>query len=373
MSSGIFLNGGDKLIPLLEAPYTNELLLQELVAGNPSLLATDPGDGPLLLVRREAAVYDEQDVNAHGTLDHLFLDADGTPVLVEVKRSSDTRIRREVVGQMLDYATGASNWSVDRLRGWLSDRCRTEGLDVDEVLAAHTDEPAMFWQRVDEHLEARRLRLYFVADVIPPTLRAIVEWLNEQLRSCTVLAFEVKQYLDGQGQQTIVVPTVLGNTAKAEAEKGGGERKWRRWNLEQVREDLARRRPREEMEVVELILRWAEDRNLTPVFGHGITAGSVQYGIQDTERRIFPFVLYTDGNVEIPLLRMAAHKPFEDEALRHAYREQLNGLGLTTTFGPETVSKRPSFKLAELAGSSAPAAFCEVLDWALSQGAGRAD
>ena len=26
------------------------------------------------------------------------------PTLVEVKRSSDTRIRREVVGQMLDYA-----------------------------------------------------------------------------------------------------------------------------------------------------------------------------------------------------------------------------------------------------------------------------
>jgi hypothetical protein len=31
-------------------------------------------------------------------------DQNAVPTLVEVKRSSDTRIRREVVGQMLDYA-----------------------------------------------------------------------------------------------------------------------------------------------------------------------------------------------------------------------------------------------------------------------------
>jgi hypothetical protein len=31
------------------------------------------------------------------------LDQDAVPTLVEVKRSSDTRIRREVMGQMSDY------------------------------------------------------------------------------------------------------------------------------------------------------------------------------------------------------------------------------------------------------------------------------
>jgi len=39
--------------------------------------------------------------------DHLFLDQDAIPTFVEVKRSTDTRIRREVVGQMLDYAANA--------------------------------------------------------------------------------------------------------------------------------------------------------------------------------------------------------------------------------------------------------------------------
>jgi hypothetical protein len=47
----------------------------------------------------------------------LFVDRDGVLVLVEVKRSSDTRIRREAVGQMLDYAANAVRyWPVDVLR-----------------------------------------------------------------------------------------------------------------------------------------------------------------------------------------------------------------------------------------------------------------
>jgi hypothetical protein len=40
------------------------------------------------------------------------------------------------------------------------------------------------------------MRLVFVADVIPPTLRAIVEFLNEQMTDCEVIAIEIKQYLD---------------------------------------------------------------------------------------------------------------------------------------------------------------------------------
>ena len=48
------------------------------------------------------------------SVDHLLLDQDAIPTLVEVKRSSDSRIRREVVGQMLDYAANAvTYWNID--------------------------------------------------------------------------------------------------------------------------------------------------------------------------------------------------------------------------------------------------------------------
>ena len=42
---------------------------------------------------------------------------DANPTLVEVKRSSDTRERREVVGQMLDYAANAVvYWPIETIR-----------------------------------------------------------------------------------------------------------------------------------------------------------------------------------------------------------------------------------------------------------------
>lgn len=40
----------------------------------------------------------------------------GIPVLVELKRAVDTRLRREVVGQMLDYAAnGTAYWQGGRI------------------------------------------------------------------------------------------------------------------------------------------------------------------------------------------------------------------------------------------------------------------
>ncbi|MFI0718271.1 hypothetical protein [Streptomyces sp. NPDC021224] len=43
-------------------------------------------------------------------MDHLFVDADAVPTLVKVNRAADTRIRREVVGQMLDYAVELAHY-----------------------------------------------------------------------------------------------------------------------------------------------------------------------------------------------------------------------------------------------------------------------
>lgn len=76
------------------------------------------------------------------SVDHVFVGADGTPILVEVKRSSDPRARREVVAQMLDYAASfASDWSSERLRDRAERRSRvgradTRQAEMDEFLAA---------------------------------------------------------------------------------------------------------------------------------------------------------------------------------------------------------------------------------------------
>src|SRR6185369_4442221 len=98
-----FLRDGDGFVPMREQPYKAEEVLQALIAEHPEVLAGDEtgARGAWVLVKREAGVADREEGAERWSLDHLFLDQAGVPTLVEVKRSSDTRVRREVVAQML--------------------------------------------------------------------------------------------------------------------------------------------------------------------------------------------------------------------------------------------------------------------------------
>ena len=106
MSGKIYLIGKDgNLLTMNEAPYEAEALLQRLLADYPDLLAGDQmrpsSPRRWLLISREVSVPDDESERARWSVDHLFIDQDGIPTLVEVKRSSNTQVRREVVGQML--------------------------------------------------------------------------------------------------------------------------------------------------------------------------------------------------------------------------------------------------------------------------------
>src|SRR5690606_20383869 len=217
MGDTIYLLQEDgRLVGMTEQPYDSEELLQRLLADYPDLLAGEQMSAAAprrwLPIAREVAIPGEEGEAGRWFLDHLFIDQEGIPTLVEVKRSSDTRIRREVVGQLLEYAAHAATYlSAERLRGRFEAGLTEKGCDPDEVLqeflGADAD-PQQFWQWVETHLRAGRMRLVFVADEIPPELRRVVEFLNRQMASTEVLAVEVKQYV-GQGLTTLV-PRVLG-------------------------------------------------------------------------------------------------------------------------------------------------------------------
>jgi hypothetical protein len=122
VSGGIYLIQNDgQLVEMTERTYDSEDLLQGLLAQYPNLLAGDQMDNShprrWLLISRERGVPSEEGGGYRWSVDHLFLDQDAIPTIVEVKRSSDARIRREVMGQMLDYAANAVvYWPVEAIR-----------------------------------------------------------------------------------------------------------------------------------------------------------------------------------------------------------------------------------------------------------------
>jgi len=208
-------------------PYESEDLLQRLLEQHPGLLAGDmlsPGNrAQFLLVGREVGVPDAEGSSDRWALDHLFLDQDATPTLVEVKRSTDSRIRREVVGQMLDYAANAQKyWPVERIRslaeqsaggGEQLTQAVTDIIGKDESDQNPEERVDQFWTQAAENLRTGKVRLVFVADAIPPELKRIIEFLNEQMPRVHVVGLELVQY-HASGLR-ILVPRVVGQTEAA--------------------------------------------------------------------------------------------------------------------------------------------------------------
>ncbi len=227
--SKIFLlgDGATDLTTLTEAPYDTEDVLQLLLARYPDLLPGDQidPDNPCrwLLVSREMAVPDNEASGGRWSLDHLFLDQAATPTFVECKRSEDTRSRREVVAQMLDYAAnGTAYWSLDWLRQAAAETARNRGKSLDEEIHRLTGTQGpeaieAFWQRTEENLQAGRVRLIFVADDTSRELRRLVEFLNAHMPCVEVLAVEIRQYVGPTGKA--LVPRVVGMTEAARAAK----------------------------------------------------------------------------------------------------------------------------------------------------------
>ncbi len=218
-SSTLFLREGPELVALSGEPYETEDVLQQLLARYPDLLPggeMNPQDPRrFILVKREASVAGMQ-------LDHLFLDQDAVPTLVETKRSTNTQARREVVAQMLDYAANvAGEWSAELLRGWLYEGAGGEG-DGRELIAELDpafDSETEFWSQVEQNLRDGKVRLIFVADEIPSSLQRIVEFLNERMTPTEVLAAEIRQFVSEDGKQ-ILHAGLVGQTEKARDIKG---------------------------------------------------------------------------------------------------------------------------------------------------------
>lgn len=273
---GIFLRTTDGLLSVLrDTPYDSEALLQEALALYPDVIAgpTTKSDeaNRLLLVAQEMGVPDNEAGGMTFRLDHLFIDSNCVPVLVEVKRSSDTRIRREVVGQMLDYAAnGVRYWPLEVLQAEFERTSGKRGLDSGQLLAEHIGDmdPEQFWSNVQANLAAGRIRMLFVADELPSGLRRVIEFLNEQMTSAEVLGVEVRQFVGDA--HTVFVPSVIGKTATAVASKSTTGSTW---TMESFMGAARTRCSEKEVAFIERLLADPEAKGGRLSWGRGNTPG----------------------------------------------------------------------------------------------------
>lgn len=212
-----------RLVPMSPAAPPDEDELQALIADHPDIVGE--AEGELLFIARESGIPDADGAAVRWAIDHLFVTRGAVPVLLEVKRATDTRLRREVVGQLLDYAAnGSAYWPAGTLEDAFRATSAAQGQDPGDRLAAFLGEAetAGFWGQVEANLAAGRLRLVIAADVIPPELARVIEFLNDQMRA-EVRGVELRYFRSAGGRRTLV-PRIVGQTERAKVVKGDGSR-----------------------------------------------------------------------------------------------------------------------------------------------------
>jgi hypothetical protein len=218
--TSMYLAHDGKLVRFDRKPYGQEKQLQDLLSAFPELLAdglpgpNDSGRSKWLRVKDEFALSDGNGSSL--SVDHLFIDRQGVPTLVEDKRSANPENRRQVVAQMLDYASLMASCDVREIQNqFRADRGAQADTQLLEFLGG--EDADNFWKAVQTNLEAGRVRLVFVADEIPATLRRLIEYLNERLDVEEVVGIEIQRL--EYGEREAFVPSVIGRTARAQSRK----------------------------------------------------------------------------------------------------------------------------------------------------------
>ena len=347
------------LVRMMPSAPSNEDELQGLIAEYPELIGDSDGD--LLLIEREHGIPDALDGSLRWSLDHLFVTRGATPVLVEVKRAVDTRLRREVVGQLLDYAAnGVAFWPAGAIAARFEAVCAKRGVEpsveLTEFLGADSS-PTEFWSQVDANLRAGRIKLVFVADEIPAELARIVEFLNDQM-SADVRAVELRYFEGPDGVRTLA-PRIIGETERSRVQKSGTRPALapitrEEWINKHIvpRGDKVLKGARALLDIMEAMSSEVDVAS---------TQGSLYSRIMSsTGRPTYPLFLLKNGTAQIAFGYVLASPALEsDEARRNFYEKFTKAVGPLST---PNIGGFPSFPVERLLEQEKLADFRKVAE-----------
>ena len=172
--------------------YTNEAALQDMLAEHPSLI---PG------VSSGAVVCKEFQSTA-GSADIVVFDSHGGLTIVECKLDANREARREIIGQILDYASKLWQMHVDDFDAQWTKRTKVSLFSDPETADSRRTE-------LETLLDQGRFRIVLAVDEISDDLRRIVEYLNSiTLPEVAVIAVSYRRVQDGDVE--IITPAVFG-------------------------------------------------------------------------------------------------------------------------------------------------------------------
>ncbi|HET7511062.1 MAG TPA: hypothetical protein VFJ65_12530 [Solirubrobacterales bacterium] len=165
-----------------------------------------------LTVQSEQAVVVAREVSTPhgGRIDVVAIDQDGVISLCECKLDRNAGSRRELLGQVLEYAGALEGMTFGDFRRVMSDRLQVDLIDEMRERAPEGFDTAAWEESVGESLAAGNFRLVLAVDQLTEVLKQTVLYLNERA-SFSLLVAEMRRVRHNGVE--MLAPSVFGDEA----------------------------------------------------------------------------------------------------------------------------------------------------------------
>lgn len=201
-----------KRIPLNEKLFQEDWL-QDLIHNNPQVLPIDnieSGFAPLIPLCREIST----DV---GYIDNLFISPNGYLTIVETKLWRNPEAKREVVGQIIDYAKELTTWSYSKLNNSVKQRSKESNGIIDLIKKQEVvdeSQEQVIIDNIERNLKRGRILLLIVGDGIRESVEDMVDFLSTSAQlQFTLGLVELQVYSNPMTEKDlIVIPNLITRT-----------------------------------------------------------------------------------------------------------------------------------------------------------------
>ena len=152
-----------------------------------------------------------------GPLDLVYLNGQGLLTLVECKLWRNPEARRQVVGQILDYAQEISRWTFDELNQAITKSEQKAGTNLWQIAQQAFDgiDEATFVDRVSRHLRNGEFLLLIIGDGIRENTENIAAFLDKYAGMSFAFGLvEERLFALPEKDRILVQPRILARTVE---------------------------------------------------------------------------------------------------------------------------------------------------------------
>lgn len=199
----LLIRGDDGWFPAEPMDYTAESEFQAVIRETFERTLTAQSERAVVVAR-------EVSTPQGGRIDLVTVDQDGVVSLCECKLDRNAGSRRELLGQVLEYAGALEGMKFSDFRRLMTDRLQVDLIDAMRERAPEDFDAAAWEETVAESLAGGNFRLVLAVDQLTDVLKQTVLYLNERA-SFSLLVAEMRRVRHNGVE--MLAPSVFGDEA----------------------------------------------------------------------------------------------------------------------------------------------------------------